>query len=704
MAGPKAPIGSLSAHSAKSANLARSASNKKNFGAATGATAKRANLKEESESDSSDSDSDSSDSGGEVDHDKVLRGIQSKASAAKSKAPTPPAMKSKVKSQPASDSKSKKAAVKQEASSSEESSSESESESEEESSSESEDEDKGAKLDKNSAKNLKKPESEDESESESESTSSSSSSESESEEEEAAKPAKKAVTKASDSKAKSKAEISSSSSTSTSESESESSESESSEEADESMAIDQRNGNNSLSRVPEVVSNEFHLRKADDGTNAADVAKFFTEAQKEGKQIWYFTAPASIPIEVVEKLEIPLERAQKGQSILSHNGDDYGVAFEDAATSRAIKLLIPSKAGDQYHMLDAPIAQTMHLKRVTQFSQNGESTLSLTQTAHNPTPRAPRPQPKGLKARFQPIGVTNGAPGSIGADVSDEDVDMTEAPALPSSQKTPAKKSKETAADQKKRKLDAAADAAATPGADSKKAKKVRVEPQPTPTAKSGAPSTATAKVTPIAPPVVPTIPRASSSQGPPTSTPSSSKASKAKAISASQPTPVSKAAEPTSSAVKKESAIPLPPSFRRASSSSASQSHAKDEPKTNGKVKKEKKSKIIKTESGTEAPKKTTPVPLPNIPSYSALTPERAERGPPSTEGKKKEHRKKKRKWELSNPFIDEQKEIRRQRKQRKRAERAMSAARKDMVEDTPTKGKAEKSALTLDDTEISP
>jgi hypothetical protein len=104
------------------------------------------------------------------------------------------------------------------------------------------------------------------------------------------------------------------------------------------------------SRVPEVVSNEFHLRKAEDGTNAADVAKFFTEAQKEGKQIWYFTAPASIPIEVVEKLEIPLERAQKGQSILSHNGDDYGVAFEDAATSRAIKLLIPSKAGGQYHM------------------------------------------------------------------------------------------------------------------------------------------------------------------------------------------------------------------------------------------------------------------------------------------------------------------------------------------------------------------
>jgi hypothetical protein len=98
------------------------------------------------------------------------------------------------------------------------------------------------------------------------------------------------------------------------------------------------------------VSSEFHLRKADDGTSAADVAQFFSEAKMEGKQLWYFTAPASIPIEVVEKLEIPLERAQKGLSILSHNGDEYGVTFEDASTSRAIKLVIPNKAGDQYHM------------------------------------------------------------------------------------------------------------------------------------------------------------------------------------------------------------------------------------------------------------------------------------------------------------------------------------------------------------------
>lgn len=212
--------------------------------------------------------------------------------------------------------------------------------------------------------------------------------------------------------------------------------------------------------------------------------------------------------------------------------------------------------------------------------------------------------------------------GKMGMDASDEDVDMTEAPALPTSQKTPSKKSKgkdaETTTDKKKkRKLDAVSDATPTRAADtpaSKKSKKVRVEQEPILKAKSEAPA-AGVKMTPIAPPVIPDFRHMSSSQAPPASTPSSSRASKAKA----QPTPTSKPVEPSSSAVKKESHIPLPPSFTRASSSFSSQPKEdhQDEPvpKANGKVKKERKSKAIKIEHSTEAPKKTTPVPLPNVP-----------------------------------------------------------------------------------------
>lgn len=198
---------------------------------------------------------------------------------------------------------------------------------------------------------------------------------------------------------------------------------------------------------------------------------------------------------------------------------------------------------------------------------------------------------------------------------------MTEAPALPSSQKTPAKKSKAKDSGgpaDKKRKLDSVAGVIPTSGADTpesiKKSKKARVDPKPTPKGKSEAPNTTAGKVTPIVPPVVPGMRRESSSQALPASTPSSSKTSKAKALSASQPTPTSKTAELTSSAIKKESKVPLPPTFPRASSSTSSQ--PKEEAKTNGKVKKEKKSKASNTEPEAEAPKKTTPVPLPNIPS----------------------------------------------------------------------------------------
>jgi hypothetical protein len=57
-----------------------------------------------------------------------------------------------------------------------------------------------------------------------------------------------------------------------------------------------------------------------------------------------------VPITVIQQLEIPMDRAQSGQAILNHDGNDYGVAFEDPATSSSVMLLVPTKAGDKYGM------------------------------------------------------------------------------------------------------------------------------------------------------------------------------------------------------------------------------------------------------------------------------------------------------------------------------------------------------------------
>lgn len=99
-----------------------------------------------------------------------------------------------------------------------------------------------------------------------------------------------------------------------------------------------------------MVSRDFQLRKAVGDPGATDISKFLKDAHKQGKQIWYFTAPESVPIEVIQKHAIPMDRVQKGQPILTHDGDDYGVGFEATSSSHSIKVVIPGADGARYEM------------------------------------------------------------------------------------------------------------------------------------------------------------------------------------------------------------------------------------------------------------------------------------------------------------------------------------------------------------------
>jgi hypothetical protein len=96
------------------------------------------------------------------------------------------------------------------------------------------------------------------------------------------------------------------------------------------------------------VGEDYKLRPASKDLDAKQVAKMLKEAKASGKQLWYFTAPASLPISVVEKMEVAMDRAQQGLSIISHNGDDYGISFEDNITTRTIKILIPNSKDKKY--------------------------------------------------------------------------------------------------------------------------------------------------------------------------------------------------------------------------------------------------------------------------------------------------------------------------------------------------------------------
>lgn len=90
------------------------------------------------------------------------------------------------------------------------------------------------------------------------------------------------------------------------------------------------------------------IRKASSDNPAKEVAEFFSKTNLEGKQVWYFTAPASLPITVLKDMEIDLSKATPGEALLNHKGDDYGLDLESHATSTQIQLLIPSQGGDNY--------------------------------------------------------------------------------------------------------------------------------------------------------------------------------------------------------------------------------------------------------------------------------------------------------------------------------------------------------------------
>ncbi|KAI0872287.1 DNA-directed RNA polymerase I subunit RPA34.5-domain-containing protein [Hypoxylon argillaceum] len=197
-----------------------------------------------------------------------------------------------------------------------------------------------------------------------------------------------------------------------------------------------------MSRPQWLNNADFMLRKASSSNPGKEVADFFSNANLEGKQVWYFTAPASLPITVLKDMEIDLSKATKGAPLLTHEGDNYGLDLESYATNTQIQLLIPSSGGDQYTSLNHNIDSTVHLRRMAKFGPGGEVQATAT-TNYVPVPKPIREQPDGLKVRYTPIGVPAPAPAnpslsqaktttrvessssSEGESESDSDVEMT---------------------------------------------------------------------------------------------------------------------------------------------------------------------------------------------------------------------------------------------------------------------------------------
>ncbi|KAM3515829.1 hypothetical protein MY11210_000600 [Beauveria gryllotalpidicola] len=190
------------------------------------------------------------------------------------------------------------------------------------------------------------------------------------------------------------------------------------EEADESMHIAER-AQAGQAALPPFLPPDFELRKSEQKYNGQDVARVCSEANQQGKQLWYFTLPANVPVSVVENLEFPLDSSQQCGSILRQNGEDYGVSFNSMPPTKSVHILIPSADGSTYESSRHAVNEVMQIRRITEIG-----VTTATPAAVGSSTKVARPQPKGLTARFRPIGVKSDM-GTHHPDAPDEeDVEM----------------------------------------------------------------------------------------------------------------------------------------------------------------------------------------------------------------------------------------------------------------------------------------
>jgi hypothetical protein len=78
------------------------------------------------------------------------------------------------------------------------------------------------------------------------------------------------------------------------------------------------------------------------------VAEVFGRTNLAGKQLWYITAPASVPISAVK--QVSLQDVELGKPALSFGGRNYGFVQGQAGERSFTKVLIPEENSTAYRI------------------------------------------------------------------------------------------------------------------------------------------------------------------------------------------------------------------------------------------------------------------------------------------------------------------------------------------------------------------
>ncbi|KAF2664264.1 hypothetical protein BT63DRAFT_444037 [Microthyrium microscopicum] len=153
-------------------------------------------------------------------------------------------------------------------------------------------------------------------------------------------------------------------------------------------------------------------------------ALHFNAETLQGKELFYISAPANVPME--ELTALSWQAAEQGEEILSYRDTSYGLTFDDA-TRKGLRVLLPAKGG--YRSVHAKVQHVLHMQEIPNLKRPNPDPLDREHP--NKIPR--RRQPKGMRMRFKPMGFGAGdirRGGEAEDDVAFEDIDMMDAPPL----------------------------------------------------------------------------------------------------------------------------------------------------------------------------------------------------------------------------------------------------------------------------------
>lgn len=88
----------------------------------------------------------------------------------------------------------------------------------------------------------------------------------------------------------------------------------------------------------------FELASTDE---AQRISQLLNGSNLEGKEIWYITAPASVPLGSIEGLS--LHGVKERKDVLSYNGDGFSFAPGASEAKASTKVMVPNTSDGGYH-------------------------------------------------------------------------------------------------------------------------------------------------------------------------------------------------------------------------------------------------------------------------------------------------------------------------------------------------------------------